>query len=907
MENNKNNMSSEEKQNINNIENQTQGKTYTSKAQKKAEKKRAKRAKKMAKKAKKAAQPKGVRILKGILKGIGIFLLVIIGLALIGGGIVAYNVYKIAQTAPEMSVEDVYPTMYPTTVLNSDGKKIATLTTDGSNRAEVTAEEITDHVRYAVIDIEDERFYEHKGIDIKGIIRAIRTNLESDRSEGASTITQQLIKNAVFEGGMEDTMKDRIYRKIREWKLALDLEKQMTKEEILVTYLNTINMGSGVYGIKQAAKYYFKKDLADLTISECAVLAGITQNPSANNPFLHPEKSRERQLLVLNKMLELGHITQEEYDEAVADTDVYDRIQKVVSKKKDAAVYSYFTDSLLEQVLDDFQEQLGLSQEEAEKLLYAGGLTIYATQNPKVQKIVDQEINNPDNFAATVTTYSIIWSMSVQKANGKTANYDQNMLSAYYRETLGITGYKMDYSTPQEAKLAIKEYKKAVLKKGDTILAESVQYPIQPQVSFSIMDYTNGQVLAVNGGRDKKTANLTLSRATDTFRQAGSTFKPLASFGPAIDMGRASLETTIVDEEFIYPYTDGKKVRNWWGDTYRGASTIRDGIRDSMNIVAVKNLNRIGPENVIPYLQKMGFSKITDQDANLATALGGLTYGVSNLELCAAYAMIANNGVYIEPSFYTKILNYDGSVLLERKPKTERVFQEYTTTLLRQGLIDVVQSGTGTGCNFWTAPLAGKTGTTNDNRDIWFAGYIPKGLCSCIWMGQDDNATLWNANMHQAIYAQIMGRVVEALGKQGGAFAAPTQEIKCICKESGLLATENCKDTEIRFYEFGQGPTSYCPIHPLTGNVKGTQPKKNKKNNNNNQTQPTKPTQPETKPTQPETKPTQPETKPTQPVTKPTQPEPTQPEPTQPEPTQPEPTQPEPTQPEPTDPDEGGG
>jgi len=827
------------------------------------------RAKLDAKEAKKKARPIGVKIVAGFFKTIGIILIVLASLGICATAFVAGVVYEVAKTAPEMEVKDVYPTMYPTTVLDADGNLIAKLTTDGSNRAELTAEEITEHVRWAVIDIEDERFYEHKGIDPKGIIRAVRVNLSSDRSEGASTITQQLIKNAVFEGGMEDTKQEQYLRKIREWKLALDLEKKLSKEEILTIYLNTINMGSGVYGIKQAARFYFNKELPDLTISECAVLAGITQNPSANNPFRHPETNRERQLRVLKKMLDHEHITQAEYDEAVADSAVYDRIAEVVNAKQGETVYSYFTDSLLEQVLDDFQKELGCTEEEAEKLLYAGGLTIHATQNPTVQAIVDQEMNDPNNFAYTVTSYSIIWNMSVQKADGETKNYDQNMLSAWHRETLGQTWYKMDYWSPDDANAAINEYKNAVLDEGDTILTESVLYPVQPQVSFSVMDYTNGQVLAVNGGRGEKTANLTLSRATDTFRQPGSTFKPLASFGPAIDMGRASLETPIVDEPFTYPYS-GKQVRNWWGESYRGTATVREGIRNSMNVVAVKNLNRIGPENVIPYLQKMGFSTITMEDANLATALGGLTYGVSNLELCAAYAMIANNGVYIEPSFYTTIYNYDGSVLLERKPRTEQVFQEYTSLLLIQALQDVVNSGTGTGCAFWTAPLAGKTGTTNDNRDIWFAGFIPNGLCSCIWVGQDDNATLWNANLHQAIYSKTMYRIVEALGKQGGSFPYPSQEIKCICRDTGMLATENCPNTEIRFYDYGWGPGALCTAHPLTGNTEGTE-----SSNTEEKTTKPKPTQtttttvapePETDPTlPPETDPTPPpETKPTE-------------------------------------------
>ena len=828
------------------------------------------RAKLDAKEAKKKARPIGVKIVAGFFKTIGIILIVLASLAICAATFVAGLVYEVAKTAPEMEVKDVYPTMYPTTVLDADGNLIAKLTTDGSNRAELTAEEITEHVRWAVIDIEDERFYEHKGIDPKGIIRAVRVNLSSDRSDGASTITQQLINNAVFEGGMEDTKQEQYLRKIREWKLALDLEKKLSKEEILTIYLNTINMGSGVYGIKQAARFYFNKELPDLTISECAVLAGITQNPSANNPFRHPETNRERQLRVLKKMLDHEHITQAEYDEAVADSAVYDRIAEVVNAKQGETVYSYFTDSLLEQVLDDFQKELGCTEEEAEKLLYAGGLTIHATQNPTVQAIVDQEMNDPNNFAYTVTSYSIIWNMSVQKADGETKNYDQNMLSAWHRETLGQTWYKMDYWSPDDANAAINEYKNAVLDEGDTILTESVLYPIQPQVSFSVMDYTNGQVLAVNGGRGEKTANLTLSRATDTFRQPGSTFKPLASFGPAIDMGRASLETPIVDEPFTYPYS-GKQVRNWWGESYRGTATVREGIRNSMNVVAVKNLNRIGPENVIPYLQKMGFSTITMEDANLATALGGLTYGVSNLELCAAYAMIANNGVYIEPSFYTTIYNYDGSVLLERKPRTEQVFQEYTSLLLIQALQDVVNSGTGTGCAFWTAPLAGKTGTTNDNRDIWFAGFIPNGLCSCIWVGQDDNATLWNANLHQAIYSKTMYRIVEALGKQGGSFPYPSQEIKCICKDTGMLATENCPNTEIRFYDYGWGPGALCTAHPLTGNTKGTE----ESSNTEEKTTKPKPTQTTTAATEPETPvPTlPPETDPTPPTeTKPTEP-----------------------------------
>ena len=307
----------------------------------------------------------------------------------------------IIEQAPELDLESIVPAGYATTVYDSAGNLTDTLVKTGSNREEATYDELPKDLINAFVAIEDARFWQHNGIDLRSIARAVWGILTGEYSGGASTITQQLIKNNVLGGGGEDNWGDRIERKIEEQYLALQLDKSMSKELIITNYLNTINLGNNTLGVKVAAKRYFNKDVSDLTLSECTVLAGITQNPSRLNPISGREANEERRRIILQNMVDQGYITPDEQEEALAD-DVYDRIQDVdMLTRENSTPYSYFTDELIDQVMDALMDQLGYSESQASNLLYSGGLQdLHLPRILNTQAIVDEEVNDPDNYSA---------------------------------------------------------------------------------------------------------------------------------------------------------------------------------------------------------------------------------------------------------------------------------------------------------------------------------------------------------------------------------------------------------------------------------------------------------------------------------------------------------------------------
>ena len=750
----------------------------------------------------------------GMLK---VFLLFLLSVFCILVSLIAGAGIGLVMSTPTISVEDVEPSEYPSRIYDRDGNVLIELTTTGSNRKEATYSEIPQMLRDAFVAVEDARFYEHNGIDFQGILRAVYVDIVDGSNEGASTITQQLIKNNVLEtGGYERSTGSLIRRKVQEWVMALELEKIMSKEDILTNYLNTIYLGGGANGVKAAAEYYYGKNLSELTLSECASIAAITQNPSAYNPARHPAANEERRNSILDKMLAQGYITEAECEEAKND-DIYSRI--VANSSEDTSIYTYFEDALISQVLEDLQDA-GYTYNQAYNLLFSGGISIYSTQDSQAQAIVDYEINNQNNYPME-TSYSISWNLSIQKADGSMEYYSQSNIIRYYRYELGYTSYKLDFATKEEADAEVEAYKAMIMEEGDRITYEDITYTLQPQVSFTLMDYETGQVLAIAGGRGDKQQNLSLNRATDTLRQPGSTFKVLAAFAPAMNSCGYTLATVLDDSPFEYEGSINREINNWWGDSYRGLSNIRDAIRDSMNIIAAKTLYDIGGEIAVQYLEDFGFEHIDEtEDAAIATALGGITNGVTNLELCAAYSAIANQGTYIEPILYTKIVARDGSVILESNQTSRQVIRPTVAALLTDALTDVVESGTGTLCQLNNTTLAGKTGTTSNDYDLWFTGYIPTGLCGTIWAGYDENLTIDEDEFHKELYATIMNRIVDELGYQGGSFSWPDGIVsQIICHKSGKLSGDSCagdptgKGLYNEYFEEGTVPTDYCDVH----------------------------------------------------------------------------------------------
>lgn len=635
-----------------------------------------------------------------------------------------YGIFKgIIDAAPEIDVASIEPSGYATMVYDSKGNLTETLVKSGSNRLEATYEELPQCLIDAFVAIEDSRFWSHHGVDLRSMIRAAVGILTNNPAGGGSTLTQQLIKNNIFAGGNEDSFGEKLERKLQEQYLALQLEKIMDKEIILKNYLNTINLGNNTLGVKSAAKRYFGKDVSDLTLSEATVIAGITQNPTKYNPLSEKgqKNNEEKRRVILQYMYEQGKISKEDQEEALAD-DVYSRIQNVdLVTQESQNPYSYFTDELTEQVMTALQEKLGYTESQASNLLYAGGLSIYTTQDPDLQAIVDEEVNNPDNY--DVVYYSVDYRLSIQHEDETVTNYSDETMKTYYRTDLGQTSYDGLFKTKEEADAAIAAYKSAMTKEGDTVLGEVVYYILQPQVSFVLMDQHTGYVKAVNGGRGTKEISLSLNRATNTLRQPGSTFKVLTAFAPALDTCGATLSTVYYDA----PYTVGQKTfRNWYAKKgYMGYSTIRDGIVYSMNIVAVRcMMETVTPQLGVEYARNFGITSLTETDYNAATALGGITKGVSNLELTGAYAAIANGGIYTKPVFFTKILDHNGKVLLENEPQTKRVLKDSTAFLLTDALAESMESSRmyaspGVSLNSTSVPAnipgmsnAGKSGTT---------------------------------------------------------------------------------------------------------------------------------------------------------------------------------------------------
>jgi len=777
-------------------------------------------------------------------------LLVFIVFLCITGAMAAFGTLEgLISSAPDISNINMVPTGYTTKFYYSDGTLAQTLVGAGGNREYVTIAEIPVHVQNAFIAIEDERFREHDGIDVRSIFRAsVEILTTGDLQSGASTITQQLLKNQVFSGGNEESDFDKVIRKVQEQFLAIQLENTLDKDTILEYYLNTINLGQGAYGIQMASRTYFGKNVSELTISEAAVLACLPKSPTNMNPVTNPEENRERRDTVLSRMKKHGFITEEEYQAAVDDTEsVYFRISSYVEETSEVSYYSYFTDEVINQLMEDLQAKLGYSASQASSLIYTGGLRVYTTQDRQIQEICDEVTGNPDSYPeiGKGSYYDITYALSVQKEDGTTIHYQLSDFIKYFnsfsgkksvtvRLTKGVYNLlctDLDYIVE-----CIDEFRAAHVEEGDVVLGERITPTLQPQISLSIMDQYTGQVVALVGGRGEKTGNRTLNRATSTIRQVGSTYKVLAAFLPALDSGGMTLATPFDDSPFFYPGTP-KEVKNWYTKTppFMGLNTIRRGISYSMNVVAVRCMQKVTPQVGFDYLKKLGFTTLVDyqvgsdgliySDIGLPLALGGLTNGVSNIEMTAAFASIANGGVYNEPYYYTKVLDHNGNVLLKAESSSRQVMKTSTAYLLTSAMQDTIVAGLGSttqpAFKEYKMPIAGKTGTTTNSVDRWFCAYTPYYTCS-IWMGFDNNFELENATQNY-IWRDVMEAIHKEKQLAYKEFVMPDSILTAtVCTKSGLLAKAGVCDayeggSTVRTEYFAKGtvPTEYCDCHVI--------------------------------------------------------------------------------------------
>ena len=733
---------------------------------------------------------------------------VILGFAIVGAGL--GTVFGILQSTEMLNTSDVMPDSYTSVIYDDEGNAVDKL--HGSeNREYVKLSAITKNMQNAVVAIEDERFYDHNGIDPKGIMRAMVQNVKTmEFSQGASTITQQVIKNEVL------TNEKSITRKVKEQYLAVSLEKELKKQlgskedakkYILELYLNTIALHHGLHGVEAASQYYFGKHASELTLAESAMIAGITKHPSKYAPDANEEESRKRQLTVLGKMLDLGMIAQEEHDAAVAEDVFGHLVCKASDEEQGNAKHNWFVDAAVQQIKKDLVKQKNMTEAQASNMIYSGGLQIHTTMDTYMQDTAEAAFKNDNNFPAGDGSLDVTYLISVLD----TENPDESKNQSHYERNATV------YSQ-EEADAFVESVKEELLDETHTLVLDKLTVSKSLQAAMVIMDQENGHVKALVGGRGEKPGDSVFNRATQALRQQGSTMKPLAAYAPAIDTGKLMPGSIIIDEPVTY---GGWSPKNWDGK-FIGPTTARQGIWHSMNVLAVKTFTMVGAETAYDYLLDFGFTTIDERDKAATTALGGLTQGVSVLEETAAYASIANGGVYNEPIYYTVVYDHDGNVLLDNeRQETHRVLKETTAYMLTDMMRDVISRGTGGQAGISGMNVAGKTGTTNDTIDLTFYGYTPY-YTGGIWMGYDTQKEIKSAgNAHLKIWSSVMRDIHNHEGLSNKSFEKPSGlSTATYCSATGMAPTDICgfdyygktTHSDLIAADFG-GPSGVCDKH----------------------------------------------------------------------------------------------
>jgi penicillin-binding protein 1A len=630
-------------------------------------------------------------------------LLIILVLTIIGVGTGAGIAYSYIKDTPPINMDNfVY--MEPSIILDKNGDFYQEL--QGKEKRDVVSiDEIPDMVQKAFISIEDERFEKHKGVDILGIGQAAWQGIKAGdiRTAGGSTLTQQLIKLTQL------TPDKNFKRKAQEAYLAIQLERNWTKKQILEAYLNKINFAYA-HGVQAAAQTYFRKDVGELSIAQAAVLAAIPKAPSLYKPYIteekedgsfglayedeeeeklvHSTKNKDRALAVIGKLKELEHINESQYNQA---REEIQNNEFGLVAPNDTQIYSYFTDALFENVVEDIMEEYNYTEEEAISFLINSGLVIHSTIDPKVQSIMDENFENDKLF-------------------------------------------------PAQSSVAKQVSKALTEEKG-----EEINY--RPEGAMVIIDNKTGHVSGIVGGRNKETSR-SINRAKRPF-QPGSSTKPLTVYAPGIDSKKLTLGTTYDDVPIIRP-SDGWDPTNAGGGS-SGMTTVRTGLRRSLNVVAAQAWFDVGLETSVEYGERFGLEFVKEGAANdmnpASLSLGGYTYGQTPLAMASAFSAFPREGVRNEPTFYTKIEDSEGNIVLEKKLDKIQVISPQTAFLITDVLKDVVRGGT-TSISVSQMQIAGKTGTTDENRHAWFVGYTPYYTAS-VWYGYDDNKVVVNGKTHK--------------------------------------------------------------------------------------------------------------------------------------------------------------
>ena len=669
--------------------------------------------------------------------------------------------------------------MYQTLYLNSE------------NRIWTDLEDIPKYLQKAAIAIEDKRFEKHHGVDWRGTTRAIVYTLFGKNVQGGSTITQQLVKNVT--GDNEVTVK----RKITEIYRALELEKRYEKDEILEAYLNEVFFGQSCYGVVTASRMYFNKDVSDLTLAECASLMGITNNPSMYDPTLSSwtrENNRERQLTILGAMLEQGKISQEEYDEAKAEDIVFSNGFTISGKyvgsdgtatepepdetttddtespadEEEPTIkgrYSWFTEAMIGDVADALVEKYGITDkvrdngttytayEQAWDMVHGKGYKIYTTQNPKYQKIAEDVCYDLSNIPYTSS----------------------------YTNSAGE------------------------------------QVEDQLQIALTIVDPTNGYVVAMIGGAGEKQADRVWNWAVNA-RQCGSAIKPVSTYAPALDDGTINGASVIDDYPMLLNGDVWPRNANW---RYQGLTALHTAIAQSLNTCAVRTNLAYGVDRSYEFLvNKLGFENLTYTDSQQVgnMALGGFEKGVTTEEMAAAYAAFVNEGVYTKPRTFVRVEDANGNVILENEAQSSVAMKNTTAAIINHLLQEAALNGTGYEAQFSGMHIAGKTGSTNSNKDRYFVGYTPYYSCA-VWAGYEHNQRIVaSGNPCSAIFRKVMSAIHEELPDKDFFSCAGLTSV-AVCADSGMLASENCA-LDVRgsrvytaLVAADNAPTSVCTMH----------------------------------------------------------------------------------------------
>ena len=564
---------------------------------------------------------------------------------------------------------------------NGDYQKLTTVKSS-ENRIWVDGDQIPQHMKDALVAIEDKRFYTHKGVDWFRTAHAALNMFTGGSTFGGSTITQQLIKNLTQQDDIT------VQRKLLEIFQALDLEKNYDKDEILEYYLNAVYFGEGCYGVQTAAQTYFGKDAKDLSVAESAAIVGITNLPTYYDPFYSVENNKERQENVLREMYKQGYLNKSEYEAAKSEELEFVRGE---NSPDTFNVYSYYEEVVLSDVIGDLAEAKGISRNAASQLVHNAGYEIYACIDKDIQAKVDAIYTDPEQLPKS-------------------------------------------YSGTKS----------------------------QLQSAIVIIDQTTGEIKALSGGTGEKTISYGLNRATGTTRPPGSSIKPIAVYGPAVEYGLISPSTMVLDADETHVQL---AHTSWYPknspNTYDGIITITTALQKSKNTVAAQIMDKLTPSASLEFLRsRLGVTSLIDSDADYAAmALGEPHYGITVREMAQAYTALANDGVFTYSRTYTMVKDRSGKIILDNQPQTIQAFSQETARTMTYMLNNAATYGTGHESRLSNMPVAGKTGTTTSNRDRWFCGYTPYYTCA-VWTGYDTPETMsFSGNPATQIWQKVMSAI----------------------------------------------------------------------------------------------------------------------------------------------------